>query len=376
MVDRAPPRRTVESALSAAERRRAKEKGVTRALQHEVSALQGEVKQLHAVLGQKLGVNSRGIKDAFGKEFAMAVDEEHKATKLHIFNFTNPHGRAFHTSWFGFFASFFTMFTSAPLMNEIRKPSSLNLSTMDIVHADICAVSTNIVSRIVTGYVCDIVGPRRTLAFLCFVICPAALGMLWVGSAAGFIVCRGVIGLGLATFVTSQVWCTQMYSKSVVGLANATSAGWGNMGGGVTNLVMPFVFSAIYNLLEGTPLDKEDRAWRYCYFLPVALCLVAGCAALTGRDLPDGNIGQLEKTGAKQKPQGRIVMRTGLCNVNAWVLTITYGMCFGVELTMNSVAFLYFHDYHGLAPHEAGLYASLYGLMNLFARSLGGQLSL
>ena len=49
----------------------------------------------------------------------------------------------------------------------------------------------------------------------------------------------------------SQVWCTQMHSKSVVGLANATSAGWGNMGGGVTNLVMPFVFSAIYNLLDG-----------------------------------------------------------------------------------------------------------------------------
>ena len=39
------------------------------------------------------------------------------------------------------------------------------------------------------------------------------------------------------------------------------------------------------------------------------------------------------------------------------------------------MAFLYFHDYHGLAPHEAGLYASLYGLMNLFARSLGGLTS-
>ena len=44
-----------------------------------------------------------------------------------------------------------------------------------------------------------------------------------------------------------------MHSKSVVGLANATSAGWGNMGGGVTNLVMPLVFSAIYNLLDGAP---------------------------------------------------------------------------------------------------------------------------
>ena len=39
------------------------------------------------------------------------------------------------------------------------------------------------------------------------------------------------------------------------------------------------------------------------------------------------------------------------------------------------MAFLYFHDYHGLEPHRAGLYASLYGLMNIFARSLGGQLS-
>ena len=59
MVDRAP-RRAVDSALSAAERRRAKEKGVTRALQHEVSALQGEVKQLHAVL-VKLPDVERGI---------------------------------------------------------------------------------------------------------------------------------------------------------------------------------------------------------------------------------------------------------------------------------------------------------------------------
>ena len=44
------------------------------------------------------------------------------------------------TSWFGFFSTFFTMFTAAPLMSEIRKPSSLNLSNGDIVQADICAV--------------------------------------------------------------------------------------------------------------------------------------------------------------------------------------------------------------------------------------------
>ena len=51
-----------------------------------------------------------------------------------------------------------------------------------------------------------------------------------------------------------------------------------------------------------------------------------------------GDIKDLEKTGAKQKAHGRIVLRTGLCNVNAWLLTITYGMCFGVELTLNAVS--------------------------------------
>ena len=71
---------------------------MTRALQHEVSVLQNEVKLLHTVLAQRLGLNSRGIKDALGKEFAVSVDEEHKATSLHICNFANPHGRAFHTS--------------------------------------------------------------------------------------------------------------------------------------------------------------------------------------------------------------------------------------------------------------------------------------
>jgi len=143
----------------------------------------------------------------------------------------------------------------------------------------------------------------------------------------------------------------------------------------VTNLLMPYFFLMFYSFAGGSPAEKEDLAWRLCYIVPLTMHIVGALFGFTARDLPDGNISELEKSGAKQKSKGSIVLKTGLSNVNAWILTATYGMCFGVELTMNSVAALYFHEYHGLTPQLAGLLASLYGLMNLFARSLGGMLS-
>jgi len=62
----------------------------------------------------------------------------------------------------------------------------------------------------------------------------------------------------------------------------------------------------------------------------------------------------------------------GASNVNAWILTITYGFCFGVELTMTNVAAFYFYEYHGMTPLLSSVFASIFGLVNLCARSLGG----
>ena len=56
-----------------------------------------------------------------------------------------------------------------------------------------------------------------------------------------------------------------------------------------------------------------------------------------------------------------------------WALFVIYGACFGVELTMNNVAALYYHDRFGLGLAGAGLIAGLFGLMNIFARTLGGM---
>ena len=137
-----------------------------------------------------------------------------------------------------------------------------------------------------------------------------------------------------------QVWCTQQFSKSIVGLANATAGGWGNLGGGITNLVMVFIFRGFMSAT-----DDEDQSWRLCFLVPLALHVIGGVMALTGRDLPDGNFKELEMSGAKQKSDPTIVLKVGASNVNAWILTLTYGFCFGVELTMTNVAAMYFYEY-------------------------------
>jgi NNP family nitrate/nitrite transporter-like MFS transporter len=55
-----------------------------------------------------------------------------------------------------------------------------------------------------------------------------------------------------------------------------------------------------------------------------------------------------------------------------WILFLVYGACFGIEITIDNIATLYFVDHFQLGLKEAGLIAGLFGMMNIFARALGG----
>ena len=239
--------------------------------------------------------SDRPTKDLRGKIFTVPVDAEHKATTLPILSCAVPHMRAFHASWFGFFSTFFSTFAPAPLAPILKQKNTLGLQRSQLQLGNLASVTSNIVCRFLMGLVCDKVGARKGLALVLLFTCPGIIGLACVQDATGFIACRAIIGVGLASFVCCQVWCTQQFSKSIVGVANATAGGWGNLGGGITNLCMPFVFTMFLGM---TSNDNEDLAWRLCMLVPLVLHLCGAAFALSGRDLPDGNYAELEASTA------------------------------------------------------------------------------
>ena len=58
--------------------------------------------------------------------------------------------------------------------------------------------------------------------------------------------------------------------------------------------------------------DAIDLSWRLTFLLPLAMHLITTVVVLSGRDLPDGQFGELEQSGAKQKGDSSIVMKVGI----------------------------------------------------------------
>jgi len=291
-------------------------------------------------------------------DLASQPNSDGRATRIRLFDFRTAPMRAFHLSWIAFFLSFVAWFGIAPLMAIVR--DDLKLTKAQIGNTVIASVAITIFARLLTGWLCDRFGPRRTYSALLWL---GALPVMGIGLSHGyhsFLVFRLAIGFMGASFVVTQYHTSVMFSPSVVGTANAVTAGWGNLGGGVAQWVMPLLLGA----LVGFGIDKF-LSWRLAMLVPGALLFVMGIAyyVLTD-DTPDAGP-FLPRTGAQ-------AFWEAAADYRVWLLFILYGACFGVEITVDNVAALYFKDYFHVTLAFAGFLASLIGMMNLFARALGG----
>ena len=96
-----------------------------------------------------------------------------------------------------------------------------------------------------------------------------------VTNYAEFVTCRCAIGFSLASFVSTQYWTTQMFTPKIVGGANAITAGWGNLGGGITQVVTvrppPLevsFFAARAAALRGTHAQATYETWPLTHAPP------------------------------------------------------------------------------------------------------------
>jgi NNP family nitrate/nitrite transporter-like MFS transporter len=285
--------------------------------------------------------------------------------KLKIFSFRGIQMRTFHITWMMFFVCFFGWFGLAPLMPTIR--ADLGLTKAQIGNTIIASVSSTILARLIIGRLCDTWGPRITAVRLLLV---GAIPVFMVGLSKDyttFLLFRLAIGVIGASFVITQFHTSMMVAAKIKGTANAVTGGWGNLGGGVTNMVMPVIFATIAGFGY-----TAHSAWRYAMIVPGVMMLVMAFLYYRfTKDTPAGNYKEIGGTGSvKTKTDWSI-----LADWRVWALALAYSMSFGMEITFDNVASLHFVDTFKLDQSSAGFWAGIFGLMNLFARALGGFVS-
>ncbi|OWZ16045.1 Major Facilitator Superfamily (MFS) transporter [Phytophthora megakarya] len=311
-----------------------------------------------------------------------------RATEIRLFSVARPHMRAFHFAWLSFFTAFFGWFSIPPLMPTIKE--QLKLTQAQVDNSNIISLSSTIIGRLLVGPLCDRYGARSVQTML------LVLGAIPVASAAlaydyvGFMCSRFFIGFVGCSFVSTAYWTSTMFSKEVVGSANAITAGWGNLGAGAAYLILPLVFDLL-TLKEGL---SDNNGWRFTVVFPAILMIFIGMVTyFFSDDCPQGNYIEMKKTHAMaEKPKADMVR--GFVNVAkqpvVWILAFQYACCFGVEIQIQNVLSLYYYEdfkIEGcdiatdknscrlLTQTKASLISSCFGLMCVFARAVGGYIS-
>ncbi|KAI8138238.1 major facilitator superfamily domain-containing protein [Fennellomyces sp. T-0311] len=343
------------------------------------------------------------------------INLSEEKTSCYRKNLQFPHMRALHFAWFSFMIAFMAWYAIPPIVYHIAE--DLGISSVEIYDSNMVAVAITIVARLVVGPLCERFGPRRVMCVI--LICgaiPCGLTAL-ITNGAGLIGVRAVIGILGAAFVPCQFWTTQMFAPSIVGTANSISAGWGNMGAGVTYLLMPAIYDGIVSH------TTNAIAWRMTFVVPAGICLmVAAMNYFLATDTPQGDwfvvknnqdtqefISSSISVAAsfeepEQKLEKALSNNTGstsdgddesigevkrnqsfkgtlfsfgmvLCKPAVLVMMTHYACSLGTELAIDNVIGQVFREKFALDNSTSSYIGSVFGLLNVCSRLCGGLFS-
>ncbi|MCL5128199.1 MULTISPECIES: MFS transporter [unclassified Algibacter] len=297
----------------------------------------------------------------------MANLAQEKSTTLSLLDFKSVSTRTFWITSISFFMCFFAWFGIVPFMPDVVK--DLGLTPDQKWNSIILAVSGTVFARLLIGKLCDKYGPRLCYTWLLTIGAIPVILCGLVQTPTQFLICRLFIGFIGASFVITQVHTSLMYAPNIVGTANATSAGWGNLGGGANRLGMPLIAAAVVSFGVA-----DADAWRYSMIVAGIVCFCMGIIYFFfTKDTLNGNFKDLRASGEMvSTKKDQIGFLEVLKDYRVWILFVVYAASFGIELTVYGTMDDYLQNTFQLERVTAGNIVLSFALMNIFARTLGG----
>lgn len=344
--------------------------------------------------------------------------------------FENAEIRALHLTWIAFFLTFYVWFNMAPLATSMLRSADW-LTKDDIKLFAIANVALTIPGRIIVGMALDRFGPRRVFSILMVVMAIPTLFFAFGNSTQVLFVSRLVLSVVGAGFVVGIHMTALWFKPKDIGFAEGFYAGWGNFGSAAAAITIPTVALQFFGGDDGwrwaiatsgiimacygvfywfaikdgpTPdtLKKSRKAgalevstwrdlWLYCIFIvPLFGVLSVLVYRLQNTHFMDDSTAYIcyaviVLVIAYQIYQAlRInvpMLKAGIPEDDKYpfssvaALNITYFANFGAELAVVSMLPMFFEATWTLDPTTAGLIASTFAFVNLWARPLGGYIS-
>ena len=347
-----------------------------------------------------------------------------------LFRFRNAEIKALHLTWIAFFMCFYVWFNMAPLASSMLASSDW-LTRDDIRLFAIANVALTIPARILVGMALDRWGPRRVFSVLMVLMALPTFVFAFGSSREVLFTSRLVLSSIGASFVVTIHMIALWFPPRSIGFAEGFGAGWGNFGSAAAAMTLPFIALQMYGgpegwrwaiatsglviavygvyywsaITDGPSRDTHKKprkvaalevsSWRDLILLCIfTVPLVGILSILVYRVQLMGYIdgltaaicyGAIAVVVAWQVWQAiRInvpILKKGVPQDDRYpfksviALNFTYFANFGAELAVVSMLPMFFQETWGLTAVAAGLIASAFAFVNLFARPMGGLVS-
>jgi len=347
-----------------------------------------------------------------------------------LFRFKNREIKALHLTWIAFFICFYVWFNMAPLASSMLKSVGW-LTKDDIRLFAIANVALTIPARIIVGMALDRFGPRRVFSILMVIMAAPTLVFALGDTKEQLFVSRLVLSSVGASFVVGIHMTALWFKPRDIGFAEGFYAGWGNFGSAAAAMTLPTialtffggpdgwryavalsgVIMGLYGVMywfaitDGPTADTHKKprkaaalevsSYRDLIMLAIMTVPMVGILAiLVWRVQRTGYIDEITAWACYLAIAVVIlyqlyqvfrvnlpILKKGVPHDDRYpfssvaALNTTYFANFGAELAVVSMLPMFFEETWGLTAAAAGLIASTFAFVNLFARPMGGLVS-